>query len=154
MKKIFIPFLIFCLACNNGDNQKNNNTTPGTDQKTEAPELKNGCYKMIAQKDSAFLKIKKEDSVVTGDLHYRWFEKDKNDGTLRGIIKDSLLIANYTFNSEGHSSVREVVFKIKNDTLIEGFGDISMKSVDTVKFKNISRLNFMHDRQFIKTACH
>ncbi|HEY9361642.1 MAG TPA: hypothetical protein VIQ00_00170 [Chitinophagaceae bacterium] len=154
MKKIFIPFLIFCLACNE-DKEKDNTAVPSdVYQKTEAPELENGCYKMIAQNDSAFLKIKVEDSIVTGDLHYRWFEKDKNDGTIRGVIKDSLLIANYTFNSEGRSSVREVIFKIKNDTLIEGFGDISMKSVDTVKFKNISHLNFMHDRQFIKIACN
>lgn len=153
MKNIFIPVVILLFGCNNNKQAESSTDTPDTIQKMAPATLATGCYKMVVLNDSAFLTIEKMDDHVTGTLQYRWFEKDKNDGTIKGIIKDSLLVVNYTFNAEGRKSVREVVFKIKKDTLVEGFGDISMNGIDTVKFKDISTLNFMNDRPFVKYPC-
>jgi hypothetical protein len=46
------------------------------------------------------MKIDKDLSVV-GNLCYRFFEKDKNDGTVIGKLQGDTLIADYTFMSEG-----------------------------------------------------
>lgn len=74
------------------------------------------CYAYMGKKDTAFMHINIADSIVTGNLKYAIFEKDSNDGTLQGKLKNDTLLANYTFVSEGVESVREVVFLKKEMT--------------------------------------
>ena len=119
---------------------------------TPRPLLVPGCYSWITKQDSALLKLDVLGNDVSGDLKYFIFEKDNNKGTIRGTLHDSLIVADYTFQSEGMTSVRQVVFKIHGDSLSEGFGDIDMKS-DTARFKDISELQFQNERSFIKTDC-
>jgi hypothetical protein len=54
----------------------------------EVAEAKSECYSSIKSKDTVTmdLKIDKDLSVV-GNLCYRFFEKDKNDGTVIGNCK-------------------------------------------------------------------
>ncbi len=59
------------------------------------------------------------------------------------MIKDSLLVGQYTFMSEGVSSVRETVFGIVPEGLIEGFGDVEERDSMMV-FKNMDSLRFDH----------
>jgi hypothetical protein len=58
-------------------------------------EAKSECYSSIKSKDTVTmdLKIDKDLSVV-GNLCYRFFEKDKNDGTV-GKTQGDTLIADY-----------------------------------------------------------
>jgi hypothetical protein len=111
-----------------------------------------GCYTWAVNNDTATMELKVAGNAVTGDLVYDWSEKDRNKGTLNGEVQDSLLVANYTFQSEGTTSVRKVVFKINGDSLYEGFGDVD-SSGDTVKFKNDTQLQFQTDRSFKKVEC-
>jgi hypothetical protein len=111
-----------------------------------------GCYTWAVNNDTATMELKVAGNAVTGDLVYDWSEKDWNKGTLNGEVQDSLLVANYTFQSEGTTSVRKVVFKINGDSLYEGFGDVD-SSGDTVKFKNDTQLQFQTDRSFKKVEC-
>ncbi|MEP6583459.1 MAG: hypothetical protein ABJA90_04310 [Ginsengibacter sp.] len=157
MKNILFFFVISIVSCNSNDSEssvtKATEDTPATKPKNiQMPEGISGCYSYVLKKDSALLKLNISGDKVSGDLTYNLYEKDHNRGTIDGTVQDSLVIADYTFQSEGMTSVRQVVFKINGDSLFEGFGDIDMIN-DTARFKNISQLKFYEQRPFLKTAC-
>ncbi|WPO77344.1 MULTISPECIES: hypothetical protein [Flavobacterium] len=89
---------------------------------------------------------------VNGKLSYNLTGKDKNDGTLVGNMKGDTLIGDYTFLSEGVSSVREVVFLQKDGALIEGYGDV-VSTNDRVTFKDKSKLKFDAKNTLTKVDC-
>jgi len=99
------------------------------------------CYAYIKNKDTASLSMTKAGNAVTGQLDYNFYEKDKNAGTIAGVIKGDTIIADYTFNSEGTSSVREVIFIRKGDQLAEGYGPMEEKGGRTV-FTDKSKVKF------------
>ena len=110
------------------------------------------CYAYIKNRDTATLKLQVAGEEVTGDLNYKLFEKDSNKGKIAGELKGDTIIAEYTFDSEGMRSVREIVFLHKDGKLIEGFGDVEQKGVKTV-FKNRATLKFDDGLIFNKTDC-
>ncbi|MCD0468988.1 hypothetical protein [Flavobacterium sp. JAS] len=89
---------------------------------------------------------------VNGKLSYKLYGKDKNEGTLIGNIKGDTLIADYTFMSEGISSVREVAFLQKDGTYIEGYGDIT-EANGKVTFKDKKKLKFEPKMILTKVDC-
>ncbi|OXA97959.1 hypothetical protein B0A75_14900 [Flavobacterium oncorhynchi] len=89
---------------------------------------------------------------VNGKLNYNISGKDKNEGTLIGNMKGDTLIADYTFTSEGVSSVREVAFLQKDGALIEGFGDV-IQANDKVTFKDKTKLKFDQKNTLTKVDC-
>lgn len=89
---------------------------------------------------------------VNGHLSYNLVGKDKNEGTLIGNMKGDTLVADYTFNSEGVTSVREVVFLQKDGTFIEGYGDI-VEANDKVSFKDKTKLKFDQKNTLTKVDC-
>lgn len=89
---------------------------------------------------------------VNGKLSYNLVGKDKNEGTLIGNMKGDTLIADYTFNSEGVSSVREVAFLKRENTFIEGYGDI-VSANDKVTFKDKTKLQFDPKNTLTKVDC-
>jgi len=99
------------------------------------------CYAYIKNKDTVSLSLTKAGNAVTGELNYNFYEKDKNSGTIAGVIKGDTIIADYTFNSEGVSSVREVIFIKKGDVLAEAYGPVVEKSGKTV-FTDKTKLKF------------
>lgn len=153
MKCLLLISVVFLAACNSKTETQSQKTadTLKNSVETSAASI-NGCYISILKNDTATLNINENGSTVSGELIYKRFEKDNNKGTFKGEIKDSLIIGDYTFQSEGKSSVRQVVFKVSGTNLIEGYGDINMNG-DTANFKNISRLNYQDDQPFIKTNC-
>ena len=80
-------------------------------------------------------------NLVTGNLTYKLFQKDKNEGTLQGTIKGDTLIADYKFMSEGTESVREVAFLKKGNDFIEGYGAAEEKNGGMI-FKNANTINY------------
>lgn len=110
------------------------------------------CYQYIKNRDTATLTLKTIDNKLTGTLGYNLYEKDKNAGTIAGVIKGDALIANYTFQSEGKTSVREVAFLKKGNQLVEGFGDVQEVNGES-KFKNLSQLKFDGSMTFEKIEC-
>lgn len=89
---------------------------------------------------------------VNGKLSYNLTGKDKNEGTLIGNMKGDTLIADYTFVSEGVSSIREVVFLQKDGTLIEGYGDV-VDANNKVTFKDKKKLKFDAKNTLTKVDC-
>lgn len=90
------------------------------------------CYAYIKNKDTVSLSLVKAGDNITGILDYNFYEKDKNSGTLNGLIKGDTIIADYTFDSEGKSSVREVTFVKEGDQLVEGYGPMEEKNGKSV----------------------
>ncbi len=109
MKQIFtLPVIVLLLsACNN------NSTEPTTapvvaDEKNIAPE--HSCFVYTSAKDTVNLNLQSSGNIVTGNIAYNYFEKDKNTVTIEGTLKGDTLFAEYKFMSEGMESIREVVF--------------------------------------------
>jgi hypothetical protein len=156
MRKLLAVTLIFIGGCTSSVTEKTDNNSADPAATTIAPTSvkgnPEGCYAWQSGKDSAVLNLQVAGEKVSGTLSYNLFEKDKNKGAITGNIKDDLIIADYTFQAEGMTSVREVVFKIDGGNLVEGMGDIDVDG-DTARFKNKTELEFNTDRPFIKTAC-
>ena len=140
----------FMASCQS--NTKNNNQTDSTVAKTDSVAPTTECFLYAKNRDTASLKLNINGNVISGDLSYNLFEKDKNTGKIEGVVKGDTLIANYTFKSEGMESVREVVWLKQADKLIEGFGEVE-EANGKVKFKNINNLKFGDAIQFSKTNC-
>lgn len=87
--------------------------------------------------------IQEGDSVV-GKYSYHLNGRDENNGTIKGVIKDNLLIADYDFMSEGIKSIRQVVFKMEDDSLLEGYGDVIEKDGKVV-FIDLTQLRYNED---------
>lgn len=158
MSRIILIGLLFVVACNSPEPENNNAIVAKEDTitelryVTEPPLISSGCYGWAIAGDTATLQLSIAENRVTGNLIYDWSEKDRNSGSLQGVLQDSLIVANYTYQSEGRTSVREVVFKIKADSLVEGFGDVHTKG-DVIEHKNKDQLQFHDDRPFVKGVC-
>jgi len=151
MKKSLIllsGIVLLASACNNTktDSKVSDSTSVTSVDTTLTPSVPaqakvTDCYIYTKNRDTIKLKLNTENEELTGDLSYNLFEKDSNKGTIAGEIKGDTIIAEYTFNSEGMQSIREIVFLKKGGKLYEGFGDIEEKSGKTV-FKNRAKLKF------------
>lgn len=108
------------------------------------------CYTFKGNGNKIELQITENSDGISGNLNYELSEKDKNAGTFKGIIQGDTLIAIYTFQSEGIVSKREVVFLIKNNQLIEGYG---AQDTSGTKFKNLGAVQFTSKMPLSKTNC-
>lgn len=164
MRHCLLAILILtCFACGNNttgqdqkDSRKEDAVHAGADAVTGFakgdPFVLSGCYTMTQKQDTALLSLRVEDTLVSGDLSYQWHARDANKGTLKGVLRDSLILADYTFESEGLTSVREVIFKIKDSTLIQAFGEL-VPNAKKVTFRDPNNLQYLERTPFIKTAC-
>ena len=159
MKQFFwISVLIICASCTNEEqkgtaagNTVHNNVTD-TIVTNAAPVAIAGCYEMINGRDTATLQVSVKDTTVTGNLVFDWAEKDGNKGTLQGVLRDSLIIADYTFESEGLISVRQEVFKIEEGAMVHGYGAVKEKSGKIV-YQNPDDLQYDTLHIFKKRDC-
>ncbi|MDQ8004744.1 MAG: hypothetical protein REI64_08100 [Pedobacter sp.] len=152
MKFIYLLLLSVCFfACQQrtkitGEKDKRD-TTAGN-----IPIEEQTCYTYIKGRDTAQLTLITTGVVSTGELNYKWFEKDRNMGSIEGEMRGDTLVANYTFNSEGKKSVRQVVFLKKGDQFLEGFGEVEEKDGKT-QFKDLKRVDFSNPIVFERVAC-
>lgn len=140
--------LVLLAAC-----QQSVKVTEEKDSTTaEIPVAEQTCYTYIKGKDTAALMLITTGIVSTGELRYKWFEKDKSSGTIEGEMHGDTLVAYYSFNSEGRRSVRQVVFLKKVNQFLEGFGEVEEKD-GTVKFKDLRKIDFSNPIVFEKVPC-
>jgi hypothetical protein len=155
MKKLFfllfISIAIFTACQNNNTEQKSaNSEEPDTNI---IPASEQFCYQYIKNKDTATMTMMSSGPITTGELKYNLYEKDKNTGIFEGELKGDTLIAEYTFNSEGKESVRQVAFLKKGNQLVEGFGEVEEKN-GKMMFKDKSKLTFGDSMIFNKVDCY
>lgn len=149
MKKYLIVLSVILCACQARENEKDNTSS---EIKPVEQRSVSGCYNSVFGKDSISISLTKTGDSISGPLSFHLYEKDKNDGYFSSVLKDSLLVGFYNFSSEGTYSVRQTVFKIAGDSILQGYGPIENKN-DTMFFKNINSLHFMYDRPLVRTSC-
>ncbi len=150
MRKIAFIFALLALtvAC-----KKNSDKETISDRDIDmVPTVQEECYEYRKDGNTIYMYLKKESDAVTGKLDYAYSEKDSNSGTFAGTIKGDVLIATYSFTSEGMQSKREIAFQIKNNTLIEGYGEVEEKN-GAVIFKNPDKLVFNSGMPLAKVDC-
>ena len=152
MKQIFALSIIVLLvsACNN--NSAEQTTDPNVTEEKKIVTEEHSCYVYTSAKDTVNLHLKISGNIVTGDLKYNYFAKDKNTGTLQGSMKGDTLFADYKFMSEGTESIREVAFLKTATDFVEGYGEVEEKNGKVI-FKNTSNLNFNNSLLLKKVAC-
>lgn len=158
MKHTILSFLLATatlLACNPKNSatdnaQKNSDTTAVPENKIMVPVTT--CYTGAMGKDTFQLKVEVFENVVTGTLAYLFHEKDRQKGTFEGIMSGDTLFANYTFASEGQTSVRQIAFLLKDEKATEGYGDVEEKNGNVV-FKDIKSVQFGKGLNLLKVPC-
>jgi hypothetical protein len=128
--------------------KSNNSTGDEKPVKMSDPD----CYRFAADRDTVMLSFSTGKDSVAGTLEYNLFQKDKNTGSISGWLKDDLLLADYTFKSEGSSSVRQVAFKKIKGDWVEGYGDTKEEN-GRVVFVNTDSLEFEPKLALKKVDC-
>ena len=131
-----VLMMVTFFSCNAKQQEQTNENNSGKISSTN-------CYRYIKNNDTIQLKINEENGIVKGTLMYNLYEKDKNIGTIEGRMNGLILIADYSFFSEGVKSVRQVAFKKSGSTFLEGFGESDDKNGKMI-FKNMDSLDFTH----------
>ena len=138
--------LVIFASCNT---EKNQESTTKTEVKTTQTET---CYQHTKDSSTIKLNVTINDNMITGNLTYDYYQKDKSKGTIKGQLKSDTLFADYTFMSEGVESVREVVFIKTANGWVEGYGEIDDKDGKVV-FKNRNKITFDNNVVLKETAC-
>ncbi len=134
-------------------NTQEKNTEKTNSNKEEGKQSSSmNCYRYESEADTIILKVVQIGNNITGTLVYNLKEKDKNKGTIQGSMKGNILIADYTFQSEGIQSTRQIAFKLTNHFFMEGYGESYIKN-EKVYFKNIDSLTFNGSMKLAEIAC-
>ncbi|REH02036.1 hypothetical protein [Flavobacterium aquicola] len=153
MKKLIVAAFagLTMLNCKNKEQKTETvNTDPQEVIAEKIAALDLGCYVFDDGKNNVSLEITENGEEIKGNISYALYEKDKNSGKFSGKFKEGILIADYTFLSEGKESIRQVAFKAEGDKLTEGYGELN--SEGTV-FKDISNIQFTSKMPLTKTEC-
>lgn len=144
--------IILLAACQNQTTELNNNNEIALD--TNVVNVSDvQCYAYIKNRDTANLNFTTTNGIIVGELAYKLYEKDSNKGMVEGEMKGDTLLLDYTFNSEGKESERQVIFIKKGNQLFEGFGDMEEKNGKFV-FKDVPNLKFKGGIIFNKIDCN
>lgn len=149
-------FLLICtlglVACQSNTDSATT-STPEDPDPLKQQELTEKCYSYTSNSDTIWLQLTNSgSSAVSGALVYNLHEKDKNTGTISGEMRGDTLFADYTFQSEGSKSVREVAFLKKGNTMVEGYSDVEEQD-GRMTFRNRSKLTFGCATVLTETAC-
>ncbi len=147
--------LIFCGCNDSNENEKQSvrNDSAGTREVSTAKNSRGPeCYAQRTSTDTIQLSFTQNDSTVNGRLSINRSGKDRNNGTFIGEMKGDTLLALYSFQSEGITSVREIAFLRKENVMIEGYGPISQRNGKSI-FTDHAKLTFDAKMELIKLPC-
>jgi hypothetical protein len=154
MKKVILLMTVLgtvLMSCNN--KSKVNTVISVTPRVPPTETLGDKCFLSVVDKDTVAMELNiNVNNEVNGKLRYSFYQKDKNEGTIIGNIKGDTLFADYTFVSEGVSSIREVAFLKKDAQYIEGYG-VTMESNGKMVFIQKNALKFDSKTIFNEIDC-
>lgn len=113
---------ISLLSCNQSYKSPKSQTENNDDPNSFGRE----CF-AYANGDTILLQMERKGNTIEGTLEYAWKEKDASKGTVKGTWRGDTLVAMYTFQSEGTTSRRPVIFLRNDSTLAEGFGPVNSR---------------------------
>lgn len=147
MKKLILLSLltISFISCKNTTEKEQNTANKQEVVVTETPKalLEIGCYTYNGNNSHINLEVINLDDEIIGNLVYALDGKDRNSGTFNGQLIDDVLLGTYTFMSEGIESKREVAFLVKDNQLIEGYGQLTLEGTAFADKNNISYTSTM-----------
>jgi len=146
-----LNIVIVLFGCNVNSDKTGESLVKQNKEKEVAPNSTE-CYVLENSKDTVSLKMVIANNMVSGDLLYQYFEKDRNTGIIAGEMKGDTIFASYTFMSEGIESKREVVFLKKGNELIEGYAGINPATGEP-DFSNHSAIKFDEKLVLQKAEC-
>jgi hypothetical protein len=120
-------------------------TTPKTNNNTAKD-----CYVANLEGNIIEMEIQYHPKDISGTLTYAFVGKDLNTGTFKGKMVNNILIADYTFESEGVSSERQIAFKLVDNQFVEGYGE---RVKNGTRFKDIAKLQFNYNMPLKKVIC-
>lgn len=143
--------LISCWGCQSKTNQDKAEKSPI--EENQAVSETSYCYAYQNGGDTIEVHMTQQaNGAVKGYMLFQLKEKDKNEGTFTGEIKKNLVLAEYTFQSEGKTSIRQIAFQQSDSTLKEGYGEVFQQDGQQ-KFKNPEQLEFQHSMVLKKVDC-
>lgn len=156
MKKLIILFVLIIafVSCKNKSEEPEKTTEPIETIESHGSDglLEIGCYTFNDNNSSVRFEVTdNKNNFIKGYLEYHLAEKDANTGTFEGVLLDDILLGDYTFQSEGLTSKREVIFKIVNHQLIEGYGQMDEEGIC---FVNTDHVTFSSTMPLAKTDCN
>lgn len=134
MKQLLLPFLIAAMftSCEKKTEIIPQETVQDTIGFVDEPSVTDstlvatsGCYMQASGKDTLFVQLMDNLGTVTGKMHYKNFQKDSSFGDVMGSKDGDTIKLDYTFQSEGTTSTRQVWFLEKDGALHEGIGDLN-----------------------------
>jgi hypothetical protein len=119
---LLLLLAIINVSCNNETEKTSKATDTLAVPQASAEDPAHFCYEYVTSQDTVHLElVVGPDDLVSGDLLYQLGGKDRNKGTLKGVIEMDTILADYTFMSEGKQSVREITFLRRDSSLTEGY---------------------------------
>lgn len=99
-----------------------------------------GCYVATLGKDVYTLTIGSQTGKsFGGTLSFKNYEKDSSSGDYVGTYNDGILLGDYSFNSEGMTSLMQVIFKKSGNDFVRGYGDVDETGT---RFTNLSTIEY------------
>ncbi|MFA9194621.1 hypothetical protein AAGV33_09380 [Flavobacterium sp. FBOR7N2.3] len=146
---VLIAILFSCV-----DSKKKEVVVPPLEVKSPLETPQKECYQAVIEKDTLTLSVDVNSvNEFTGELDYSYYEKDKSFGTLLGNVKGDTIFADYKFESEGKTSIRELAFLKKDaNTYVEGYGEM-VETNDKMSFKDKSKIKFDGNIVYTKIDC-
>ncbi|WP_083421845.1 hypothetical protein [Arsenicibacter rosenii] len=142
---LLLPVLVFSYGCQQADKKQQTDTAD-----TQKPATT--CYRLVTGQDTVSMQLTTKGSDAEGALTYNFYEKDRNQGTFTGTFHGDTLLANYTFQSEGTQSIREVAFLRQGDELVEGYSDMEDQNGKFV-FTDKATISFTEGIRLKKESC-
>lgn len=153
MKNIILSIIaVSAIACQSSQTHNDTTDKVETDTPLVAVGEKN-CYSYTNNQDSILLTVVLASDSVSGQLTYNLFEKDHNQGIIKGKMYGDTLIADYIFNAEGTTSTREIAFLLNHHQALQGFGNVEERDGKTV-FQDRKTLKFEKNMFLEKIECH
>lgn len=151
IRMIFCLVFVFLLACNNTAKQIQETDSAGTETRESSNNI-SGCYLRVLQRDTLAASLQQVGNTVTGRLTFDNYQKDGSSGSVNGELNGNILKLVYSFQSEGMNSVMHVYFKVVENGLIHGIGEVAVKG-DTAYFKDTSNISYPVGNLLTRIPC-
>lgn len=143
MKKIILAasVAVAFLSCEKKQTEtvSNNTNTPVEDNYTVEDESIGAkkCYIQGTGNDTLYVSLDDNLGTVSGRMYYKNHQKDSSFGDVVGSSNGDTIKVDYTFQSEGATSTREIWFLKKDGKLLEGIGNLDASGTRYADYKKI-----------------
>ena len=122
-------------------------------QGTADPVTVTSCYLHTHERDSVRLRLTITNDTVSGTLHFKNYQIDGSQGTVRGQFQGDTLFLVYDFHAEGTHNMTEEAFLKQGTDLVRGFGDRE-EDKHLYRFTDRNAIEFSTGQIFKPVSCN